>query len=149
MGVAYCNTGPLSVVAGKTYRVAINAPPQGEIIRAQCIQQGTPDGASIFSFTFYNSAKSCPPGDPVNTAGDDTVDPMVEYGGQIAPTRTLDKTGGRYFGSDGSDGGWTPVGPYVNADGGVSAAQQKLYMKFVAGGTGIFSIFITVRTFKS
>ena len=70
MGVAYITAGPINVVAGKTYRVAINAPPRGEIVRAQCIQaSGT---KTTFSFTFYNSAASCPP-DPL----DATVSPSL------------------------------------------------------------------------
>jgi hypothetical protein len=46
----------------------------------------------------------------------------------------------------GTDGGWTPVGPYVNADGRNSTALGKLCMKFIAGGTGIFGIFLTIKT---
>ena len=45
-------------------------------------------------------------------------------------------------------GGWTPVGRYVNADGSNSTAQGKLYMKFIAGGTGTFGIFLTIKTDK-
>ena len=144
MGVANIISGPIDVVAGKTYRVAISAPPRGEIIRAQCIQVG--GGKSTFSFTFYNSAQSCPPGDPVTTSGDKTVDPMVEYAGQIGPTRSVTQNQDRWLGPDGSDGGWVPIGVYVNADGGHSDASHKLYMKFTAGGTGTFSIFLTIKT---
>jgi len=39
-----------------------------------------------------------------------------------------------------------PVGPYVNADSSNSTAQGKLYMKFIAGGTGTFGIFLTIKT---
>jgi hypothetical protein len=39
-----------------------------------------------------------------------------------------------------------PVGPYVNADGSNSTAQGKLYMKFIAGGTGTFGIFLMIKT---
>ena len=38
------------------------------------------------------------------------------------------------------------LGPYVNADGSNSTAQGKLYMKFIAGGTGTFGIFLTITT---
>ena len=38
------------------------------------------------------------------------------------------------------------VAPYVNADGSNSTAQGKLYMKFIAGGTGTFGIFLTIKT---
>jgi hypothetical protein len=144
MGVAQITAGPITVVAGKTYRIAIDAPPRGEIVQAQCVQLGgTPN---IFSFAFYNSAKSCPPGGPVTTVGDATVDPMVEYAGQIGPTRALTAAKDRFVAADGSDAGWTSAGSYSNADAGHSDAKSKLYMKFVAGGAGTYYIFLTIKT---
>jgi hypothetical protein len=134
-----------TVAAGQTYRIALNAPARGEVIQLQCIQIG--GSKSTFSFALYNSAKSCPPGQ-ATTAGDATVDPMVEYAGQIGPTRAVATSNDRYVLADGSDGGWpTQPIPYVNADGtSGTTAQGKLYLKFMAGGAGTFGIFVTVET---
>jgi hypothetical protein len=153
MGVCYVDSGRLTVVGGKTYRMAISAPPKGSIIRAQCIQ--TSGSKTTFSFSFYNSAASCPP-DPLDPNGNPApvtpavvVDPTVEYMGQIGPTRSVATAQDRYLNPDGSDGGWLQIGmPYVNADGGISNAQSKIYIKFVAGGAGTYDVFLTIQTDK-
>jgi hypothetical protein len=152
MGVTYVKN-TITVAGGKTYRMAINAPPKGSIIRAQCFQ---PSGSNnTFSFSFYNSAASCPP-DPLDPNGNPApvtpavqVDPTTEYAGQIGPTRSVTTASDRYLAADGSDGGWIQIGiPYINADGGISTAQSKIYMKFVAGGPGTYVILLTIQTDK-
>jgi hypothetical protein len=145
MGICRISTPDFSAVAGQTYRIALNAPARGEIVQLQCIQVG--GGKSTFSFALYNSAASCPPGQ-ATTANDTTVDPMVEYTGQIGPIRNVAQAADRYLLPDGSDGGWpTSPMPYVNADGASNTtAKGKLYLKFTAGGTGTFGIFITIKT---
>jgi hypothetical protein len=147
LGISRISTPDFVAVAGQTYRIALNAPPRGELIQLQCIQVG--GGKSTFSFAVFNSAVSCPPGQ-ATTAGDATVDPMVEYAGQIGPLRVVATASDRYVLSDGSDGGWPAVPiQYVNADGtSNTTAQGKLYLKFIAGGAGTFGIFITVKTEK-
>jgi hypothetical protein len=52
----------------------------------------------------------------------------------------------RWLGPDGQDGGWISGGAYANADGGISDARPKLYMKFTAGGAGTYYIFLTIKT---
>jgi hypothetical protein len=144
MGVTRIAAPNVNVTAGQTYRMALNAPPRGEIIQMQCIQTG--GSKSTFSFAMYNAAASCPPGQ-ATTSGDATVDPMVEYAGQIGPVRSVATAADRYLLADGSDGGWSFPTPYINADGASpTTAQGKLYLKFVAGGTGTFGIFITIKT---
>jgi hypothetical protein len=149
--VSYASKLGVVVAAGNTYRVAIPAPARGEIIRAQAIQSAGSN--TTFSFLFFNSAQSCPP-DPLDVNGQPqpptppVVDPMVEYAGQIGPSRDVKTAGDRYVLSDGSDGGWLDVPlPYVNADGASgTTAKGKLYLKFVAGGAGTYNIFLTVKT---
>jgi hypothetical protein len=152
MGVAYINK-TIVTTGAKTYRIALNVPSKGEIIRAQCVQVS--GAKTAYSFSLYNSAASCPP-DPLDGNGNPapvtpavTVDQWVEYQGQLGPTRSVTNVQDRFFNADGSDGGWLQIGtPYLNADGGISTAQPKLYLKFVAGGAGTYNIFLTIKTDK-
>jgi len=147
MGVQHIKMGPVAVEAGKVYRIAIPAPAKGEVVRAQCVQVG---GTSTFAFTLYNSLKSCPPdplvgGVPTPPVPALVIDPLVEYEGQIGPTRSVTSKD-RYVDGTGADAGWTSYGSYVNADGGHSNAQGKIYLKFAPVAAGNFIFFFTIKT---
>ena len=142
MGQINISKANFAVVAGQTYRFEIDAPSGGTVLRAQCVEM---DGnKTTFQFAFFCSAVSCPPGQ-ATTAGDNTVDPTTEYNGQIGPSRIVNPANDRYVLPNGSDGGWQTLGQYVNTDD-PNIPQNKLYMKFIAGGNGTFSAFLTIRT---
>jgi hypothetical protein len=142
------NTYPYDANGGDTCRIQLKTPPRGRVTRLQVIQFSGPlDG---FNFTLYNSAVCCPPG--INGPG---VDPGIEAGGQICPTRVAEPgddrylVGGGYPNPAGLDGGFFGYGVYyINGDAVDSNARPALYLKLDVGGAGpkVFGIYLTVDT---
>lgn len=133
------NLYPLDVNGGETHRLELPAPAKGEIKKAQVIQfAGARDG---FSYAFYNSAAGCPPG----VDNDADVEPWREAQAQTSPVRAAAAGDDRYL-KDGQDGAFESMGGYRNADGSLSNAKSKVYMKLTVPGAGAkrFGVFLQV-----
>lgn len=133
------NLYPLDVTGGETHRLELPAPAKGEIKKAQVIQfTGALNG---FEYAFYNAAAGCPPG----VDNDADVEPWQEAQAQTSPVRSAASGADRYE-KDGQDGGFESMGSYRNADGGLSTAKSRLYMKLTVPGAGAkrFGIFLQI-----
>jgi hypothetical protein len=132
---------PLQAFGGYTWRIALDAPAECLITRAAVVQL-KPDGTKAtadldgFTYTLYDAAVACPPGQSLATTLEPTVKAVLEAQHEVL-TRVVPAGQDRYLLPDGTDGSSLGPGlPYINADDvRRTAPVQKVYMKLVVEGT--------------